>query len=673
MEKNYETKIRLNSFFLHIYFQNKTTKKKRVFFIYKMNIKLLYILLFLSFGVTSAQESSSKDTLFKTDEINVISNRIETNIFWSPTSINLIDNNQVNSSNGERLSDILKSSGNIFIKSYGSNASLNTISLNGLGAEHTLILINGSKLNSFQNSQTDLSVIPKDKIEKIEILNNGASSIYGSNAIGGVVNIITNDNHSDKPELKITGSYGSYEQQKLSVEYNSSIDKLNFDILFSREKAKDNFKYYYDNGVDKITKERVNNDFNSNHLYINLDYKFNPENELKYNSGYFAQSRNLPGMETGTPPSYAEQKDFNWNNNFSYKHIFRKDLSFVSELNFQNNLMKYKDLISYDFYKNRIISNTSFLNLKIKNFKNTTGYEVLYTDLNTGNYESLVHRNQYGVFSASEYVLKEKLKIFPSLRYDYISDINKNIVTGKLGINIKPLDKLNLNIRSSIGSNFSAPTFNELYWLSSGNLNLKPEKSINYDAGIIFGFDFITDNIIEINYTYINLDDKIVWKPAEMGLWKPLNIDKSESNIFSLNAKLKKIISKEFQVRLDYDYTYNKSEKMSEDYPGDPSYGKQIFYVPIEISKINFEASYKKSGINLFYSFFGKRYSDFENKNSLPVIDLLDGNVYYSFGFSKITLSAKLEINNILNEDYSILPGYPMPLRNYKFIISLIY
>jgi vitamin B12 transporter len=638
-----------------------------------MKLIFLYILSIFLCNVSVSQISSSKDTTYYTEEINVISNRIETNIFWSPTSIKLIDKKQINSNNGERISDVLKSTGNIFMKSYGSNASLNTISLNGLGAEHTLILLDGKILNSFQNSQMDLSVIPKDKIEKIEIMNNGASSIYGSNAIGGVVNLITNNKDIDRPYIKLSASYGSYEQKKISTNFINKAGKLNYDLFYSYEKSKDNFKYYYDNGIVKIEKERENNSFSANNFYINLSYKISKKNELKYNSSYFSQTRNLPGIEAGTLPGLSEQKDNNWNNNLSYKHSFTNNIFLTSDLNFQNNLMKYKDIFSNDFYKNRIISNNTLINYKYKNIKNTTGYELLYADLKTGNYESTASRKQYSLFTASEFDINGIIKIFPSIRYDYISDINKNIVTGKFGINIKPFGKINLNLRSSVGNNFSAPTFNELYWINSGNKNLKPEKSINFDAGIIYRFNFMSDNTIELNYTRINLDDKIVWKPAEQGFWKPFNIDKSKSNVLSLDIKMKKNIAKDFQIGFIYNYTYNKSIKISEDYPGDPSYEKQIFYVPIELSKMNLDVSYKEFGLSLFYSFTGKRYSDFENLVRLPVIDLLDGNIYYTFEFAKIKLNTRIEVNNILDEDYQVIPGYPMPLRNFKFILSLTY
>lgn len=636
-------------------------------------MKIVYIYILIIFcGVSLAQKSSSKDTVYSIGEINVISNRIETNLFWSPTSIKLINSKQINSGNGERLSDVLQSSANIFLKSYGNNA-LTTISLNGLNAEHTLILIDGMNMNSFQNAQVDLSTIPKDKIDKIEIMNNGASSIYGSSAIGGVVNVITKNNTDGKPAAKLTGAYGSYDFAKVSADFMNSSGKLNYDLFYSHEKSKDNFNYLYDNGINKINKTREDNSYIANNIYLNLNYKLNNGNELRYSTSYFSEKRNLPGLETGSPPALSEQTDGNWNNNINYKYTLSKDFYISSDLNIQNNLMKYKDLYTNEFYKNRSISNNTALSFRYKNIKNTSGYEVLYADLDGGNYTGVVSRKQYSLFSAAEYDLNNTLKIYPSVRYDYINDVGNDIVTGKFGVNFKPFENISLNLRSSIGNNFSAPTFNELYWINSGNPNLKPEKSVNFDAGFIFKIVLLAENTIEFNYTKINLDDKIVWRPAENGFWRPFNIDKSQSDVYSVDIRLRKNIGKDVKLGFNYSYAYNKSVKTSSDYPGDLSFGKQIFYVPIELSKINFEAGYKNAGINLFYSFTGKRFSDFENKIRLPVIDLLDGNVNYTIEVRKIKMNTKLEVNNILNEDYQVLPGYPMPLRNYKLIISLIY
>src|SRR5690606_20371165 len=109
------------------------------------------------------------------------------------------------------------SAGGIFIKSYGNGSSLQTISMNGMETEQTLLLLNGSKLNSFQNAHIDLSVISKDNIERIEIVNNGYSSIYGSDAIGGVINIITTRNKSNF-SLNLNSQAGSYGYRKVYLD-----------------------------------------------------------------------------------------------------------------------------------------------------------------------------------------------------------------------------------------------------------------------------------------------------------------------------------------------------------------------------------------------------------------------------------------------------------------------
>ncbi|MBI5402685.1 MAG: TonB-dependent receptor [Ignavibacteriae bacterium] len=639
-----------------------------------MKTLLIQILLFAICSNASSQVASSRDTVYSIEEIVVKGGRIETGIYWSPSSVKVLDERKISTVNGSRLSDILKTTGNVFMKTYGGDGSLSTISLNGLGAEHTLVLIDGKKINSFQNSQADLSLIPKDKIEKIEIMSNGASSLYGSNAIGGVINVITKSLRNDNPKAELSGTLGSYGYNKYSVNYGNSTGNLKYDLFYSREKSKGNFKYIYYDGTSRNERERNNNGFVADNLYLDLNYRTGKKNEIRFNSGFFSQKRDLPGIEAGTPSSSAQQRDINWNNNLSYSHFLNEAVSISSDLNYQNNLMKYTEPgLDESHYRNRVLTGLTTLSFKNKYFKNTSGFEVTYADISGSSFDETASRKQCSIFTAGEINVSDFLKLFPSLRYDYISDIGRDVYTGKFGLNFKPVTGINLNLRTSIGNNFSAPTFNELYWKNIGNRNLRPESSVNFDAGLIYRFDLITQNIIELNYTRIRLEDKIVWKPAEFGLWKPFNIDISESNIFSIEINSRKRFNDDFEMEIGYGYTYNSSVKKSYDYPGDASYGKQIFFIPVELSKMNLGVNYRNVSLNFFYSFTGKRYSDFENKERLPVIDLLDGNIGYTIKVNKITINTKFEINNVLNEDYIIIQGYPMPLRNYKINLSLIY
>lgn len=637
-----------------------------------MKYALLYIALLFATGIAFSQNAPDDSAKYKTKEIKVTSNRLETDIFSSPNSIKLLSKEYISNVNGERFSDILQTAGGVFLKSYG-NASLQTVSINGLGAEHTIILLNGSKLNSFQNSQYDLSLIPKDIISKIEILYNGASSVYGSEAIGGVINVITKEENYDKFITAGTG-YGSYGQKSFFVKLKNNINQLSFDLSFNNESSKNNYDYLFSSGNTDIIKHRDNASFDFNNFDFNLFYKFNESTSLSYFSNYVTQDRNLPGIETGSEVLHSNQKDFDWNNSFHLNHSFGKNLLLKSYFNFQNNLTNYVDegLIN-SFYKNLVYSNLSQLNYLSKNIDFTTGYDVSYATLNGNDFENTVKRVQSAVFFASDLKFIRPLSIYPSARFENISDINKNILSGKLGINYKPFEKINLNFRTSVSNNFRSPAFNDLYWINSGNINLKPESSYNYDAGAIFNYIYPVNFTVEAKYTKIFVNDKIVWKPANNALWYPLNIDKSESDIFSVDVDVTKNISKDLIFNLDYDYNYASSLKKSSDYPGDLSYNKQIFYIPKETSKINAGLKYKNTGLNLFYSFTGIRYQDLENTIALPAVDLLNGNIYYDLNIHNLIIHTKFEVNNILNKNYVIISGYPMPLRNFKISISLKY
>ena len=635
-------------------------------------IILIWALINPGYGFVLAQNS---DTVkYKTKEINVFSNKIITNKFDSPVVVQYINKREIENKNGQSLSDALQLGGGVFMKSYGGNGSLSTISLNGLGAEHTLVLLNGFKINSSQNNLIDLNTVVKENIESIEILNNGSSSLYGSEAMGGVVNIITKDNLVKDLKLRMTGQIGSNQQNYLSAGIEKNFNKFNIDLSFSKEASQNDYEYYYNNGTNKVLKNRDNSDYELQNYSAALNYLIDQFSSLNLYSNLSNQSRNIPGLETGSVPSDAIQLDRNWNSILTYENILSHNVSFKSQFNFQNNLSNYADnILINSYYKNIFLSNLTQFNFIKNNYEATAGYEIDYSTLYSNETEYNIDRIQPAVFFVSKINLNEMLKIYPSVRYDYISDIKKSVLSGKLGVNVKPISNSQLNFKSSIGNNFAAPTFNELYWKDLGNKNLLPESSVNLDAGVIYGFNFISNNSIEINYTFIDASNKIVWSPNSNGQWTPKNIGMSSSNAVLIIANIEKDISNNFSSKLNVSYSFTNSIKKSNDYENDPTFGKQIFYIPQELGKCNFTLNYMQSGINMFYTFTGKRYTNFENTNYLKAVDLFEGNVFQNFKINKLNLQLRFEVNNIFNADYQIISGYPMPLRNYRMCLGIEY
>ncbi len=637
--------------------------------------KLILLLLLNFLFISQNAVSQSTDTaLYRTGEISVFGFKVSTDNFFAPTKIRTITSKEINNKNGESLAEVLQTAGGVFIKSYGNASSLSTVSLNGLGAEHTLVLLNGFKINSTQNAQADLSMISKNNIERIEILNNGASSIYGSEAIGGVINIITKTDFSNRPLIGMTIKYGSYNSGLFRMNVNKSFSRLNLNLDYTKERSPNNFKYYFNDGINRILKERLNSGYSASDYLLNASYRTGKNSELNLYSDYKKADRNIPGQETGSAPSDANQKDNNFSSIISFRHGFFGNILANTKLNYQNNYSEYSNgTFAKSYYRNIYLSNSSQINFTGNNFELISGYDISYSALKSNELEDNIKRIQYALFLVSEFNINRNIKLFPSARYDYISDIKRSVVSGKLGLNYRPVRDINLNFKASSGNSFASPTFNELYWKNLGNKTLNPETAFNFDAGMIYGFKYFSSNTIELTYTYINAKNKIVWTPDYNGNWTPQNLSNSESKVFSADFKIDRKFSSKFSSEIDFRYSYTSSKKTEPDYANDPTTGKQIFYIPENLFKINLNLNFLNSGLNVFYVFTGKRFTDQENIGFLPANDLIEGNIYHRFNLNKVSAMIKLEVNNILNTDYQIISGYPMALRNFKVSVSLDY
>lgn len=620
-----------------------------------------------------------KDSLkFVSEPIKVIGLMTDIYLQDSPSKIIVFDKIRISKTNGDRVSDILKHSSNINIKSYGNNSSLQSVSLNGLGAENTLILINGIKMNSPQNSQFDLSLIPKDGVEKIEIIDNGYGSLYGSDATGGIINIITDTYFIEKKkfDLKTSLNIGSYGYQKYLINIAGSTGKLESKLYLSNEKSKNDFSYYFNNGITKELKHRLNSDYRFSYYSFNLKYNLYVNSYISFYSDYSDNIRNLPGMETGSPPSFSQQTDKNWKNVLKSSFQVGSDIILKANVIYQNNLTKYIDgnLIN-SYYKNTSLSGNFLFIITRNNFNMNSGLEFTHSKLSSDNISDFEKRIQTGLYinSAITVLKNGLLKIFPSLRYDIYSDVSIKIFSWGLGCNLKPFSDESIILRANTGSNYRIPSLNDLYWNNSGNKYLKPEKSFSYNLGLKYNFKIPVNAYIDFSYSNVMINDRIIWIPVNSFFWSPRNLSNTKTEVITTEVCFNKELFKKFNITLSCNYNYNFSRKINKDYLNDPAVNKQIIYVPLHTLKFNSGLTYKGFSINLFYTAYSRRFTDSDNKNYLPAFDVVDGNITYCFDIKKIKTELKFELNNINDANYQIISGYPMPLRNYKLSINFNY
>lgn len=594
----------------------------------------------------------------------------------SPSAVELITKKRLNEVNGSNLGDALQYTSGIFIKDYGSASGLKTISIRGTSAEHTLILMNGNRLNNFQNGLVDLSLFPVDNIDKVEIIQGGNSALYGTDAIGGVINILTS-NAVERMNLSLGGGVGSFGFQKYSLWLSNRIAGLGFGFGYQDERGKDNFKYKLKDTIRTVLKERENANFKRDNFYFTSDYKFD-KTDLSLYTNYTNSWHGVPGSISFASATASQlDKDLFTGLALSNSNIDNINLKLMSSF-----------LYAYQNYKNPAWGTNSFsknINYSIDpqiefvagdSMTFIIGGQFISGKLDGTDYATKKVREQKSIFVTSNISINihdrifNKINIYPAINYEKYSGIKEQVLP-RIGINMALADHFNL--RSSYGLNYRIPTLNDLYyrdpWGFSGNDKLKPEYSTNYDIGLNSVIELFGKTIFDLSYFYINTTDKINWLPKPDWTWSPENIGRVLSQGF--NVKINWFVNE--NIELEASQTFTDAKKKNRDGEADPTFNKQLIYIPTNMTKFGFNVHYRFISMNLNDILVSKRFIDEANTKSLAPYNVINGNIILSIPTSYGKMWGKVEMNNILNKDYQVIFDYPMPLKNYKLSIGYEY
>ncbi len=639
----------------------------------KINIYILFLLL-----TYTSLFSLDNDTLrvYKTKPVNISAESIS-NTIMNYSGLSKIRNEEIKRIAPVGLSKLLAFSPGVAVKDYGGAGAIKTISIRGGTSSQTLVMIDGMPISSTQNSSVDFSLIPVSMVNSLEISRGGASAIFGTNALTGVVNIISDNNLNNQINIKLfAGSFQDY-LAALGFTLGDSIRAINFNINY--EDSKNKYKVQFNRNGVNIDTLRDNAFFNNLIFSINSYDKsgiFNTES-VKLNIIAKSASRAVPGpvLKDRLESSKAklDEKEI-----LSILHTkFNKNI--IASLMFKFNESKYIDSDNLSINQNGNL----FLNKDFQlSFKNIDYFEIvpinyeiysnvcfstLSGDMIDNSNSNYADRFSIALGAKSEYISyfdSHKFSFISALRSDYFSDFGIAF-SPYLGIILDDNFPLNSSLSLNYSYNFRAPNFNEMYYLNFGTKDLKPEKSNSFNLGL--NINPLNPLNIELNLFYMISKDQIVAIPKSSVAWSARNLAKTRSFGIEFSSSYS-YISGDFLAMLSFNYTYQQAMDYSTD-------GKYLPYIPQEIISALISFEYKNLSAAISSAYNGFMYVQPDNYPEYIIKSNYEINLStkYSASIYDYNLNFIFNCNNLTNQKRQYILNYPLPLRYFRLGIELYY
>ncbi|MDC9726046.1 MAG: TonB-dependent receptor, partial [Gammaproteobacteria bacterium] len=575
------------------------------------------------------------DSSTELESIVVTATRTAISIDKLLSSVSVITREDIDQYNFQSLAEAISSLPGVTIANSGGQGKQTSLFLRGTESNHTQILLNGAKLATNAFGAPQLEHIPLNQIERIELVRGPQSAIYGSESIGGTIQIFTKK-RADTLTPSLSVAYGTHNTKQTNTSLSGGSDNAWFNVGLGFNQT-DGFNACdgrsatlsiacYANEPDK-------DGYLNRNSSIQAGYRFDNDAEIDIFSLYSEGTVHYDGYWNKTEfvqHTYGANIGFNITNNWSIKTTLSQGRMETTNTG----------LLANDFADNKQ-NNFSIQNdFNItENHTFTVGYDFEDDKIKESSGFTVTERDNHAIFAqllgetgAHDYRL--------AIRNDDNEQFGGN-TTGNVSWGIR----LNDNLRSyiSYGTAFVAPSLIDLYDTYSGNTNLNPEKSKSFEVGVTGRNESLSWSA---NAYQTKIKDLIQYK--SLGGWSGIMENIAEAKIRGLELE----VSTQFSgIDLDSQISLMNAEDQS----GGVNNGNVLPRRAEQTFTLNASKSFGKFSLasKLFVS--GKRYDDTANTRRLGGFTTVD--VIGAYQMTSDT-SLKLKISNLFDKQYETVAGY---------------
>ncbi len=671
----------------------------------------------LEISADGYQSAKISDLTVLADVSTPVTVRLERKIYWLPdrtvvaaselphkSECQVIDYEAVHRLHAGTIAEVLENIEGVHIQKAGANGTETRVSIRGCDPEQVLVLLDGHRLNPASGGMADLAEIPLEIVEKIEIYRGGQSGRFGPDALGGVVNIISQTPAAhDHSELRSSKSWAKWKTNRYEVTIRDYVpfSGIVTKLAYSSDGSISDFKYDYQimprpEIAKNYSGTRRNAYSGQRNYFWSALRSYKGILSISTTGQVFTSRNGLPGS-VSEPDTTAYKTDdrvlVSARILYSGRTYPRLELAvgYSRLTQYYNNLehplepYRYETRYTDDNFESRLNASGTFWSGN--EFQTGIDYQrsILYHDdyYHPGSSMGRTVRDNVGIYlhdnqtvNLEARTLIEVATFDFSARWDNTTTRKDSTswqdMTGsseidrlscRAGFTLTHSGRLNVIVRGSYGTSYRLPAMNSLFWKgdtrSRGNPGLRPETSEHSDIGLEIGLSWWADLSGGITYFHSHIRDLIEWQPGYNGVWQPVNLAAAR---ITGHEDFIHLIFFDGRLRLDYQNTLTVAKNRT---AGINSYDKFLTYRPRYVTLITVSTSIWKLWSRYSARFVDIRYNKEANTKWYDAYRVDDAAVGIELEIGKAGLEGSYEIKNLWDESYVLIGHYPMPGRQW--------
>ncbi|MGI2126114.1 TonB-dependent receptor [Shewanella oncorhynchi] len=612
-----------------------------------------------SFSIIAPVMAADDTSTAKVDEHLVVIGRSDKTPLNIAANVNVIDAAAIEMSGATNLTDVLRGQSGIQISDNNIGTSF---AMRGFSAStavnNTLILLDGRRLNNIDIAAPSLNAIPLNQVERIEILSGSAGVLYGDQAVGGVINIVTKSPENTGGSVQLSG--GSFDTYEGRGDVSGAINK--------------DWRYFFTGTYNQGDNYRQHNANETGSILGRIQYK-TATDSFFVETSYYDNDRENPGSLTekqfkDDPRASSNKVEYAHEMTTAartgYQHQLNQNWALAADLDYSDTLVSS---LNWGANSHNTRSLLMFSPKALANYSTRQGELNLVTglDISRGkaDFDTMARSNVQQMQSAylqATVPLSHTLSYVVGGRYSRVTDelvdgnvypngmdLDENAHAFELGLNYRPTAEHRLYVRAD--DNFRFAKVDEQAYTSPGVFGLKPQTGRSYEAGWDWA---VASQTLRVSLYRLDLEDEIVYDSSAVkpigGNFNGANVNADASRRYGAGADWDWQITKALQLGLEYNYTDAEFTDGAND-------GKELSWVAKHTGRgyvsMDFAEHFQVFAEAIYT---GDRFIEGDNANQGDKLaSYVLGNL--ALNYNRDAWLASLRIDNVFDKDY-VSAGY---------------